>query len=180
MVRKSHIQPIAPESRVVELEQQLADLGVSLNQQVKLDIISTLTRHEYINKHCCFIIDAKSKEIIAYDFNIYFKTDVFPFSIHAEVKACTKLLKSKRINKNKKILYVAKLSSTGKLSGSKCCIDCMRYVRNIMDLLNIKTIINSTKEGGVETWSKKDLQDHHFRPSKGALARKNSLKVKVA
>jgi hypothetical protein len=178
MVRKSHIQVINPESRVEELANQLADLGVNLNERVRLDIIKTLTLHEYINKHCCFIIDAKSKEIIAYDFNIYFKTEVFPFSIHAEVKACTKLLKSKRINKSKKFLYVAKISATGKLSGSKCCIDCMRYVRNLMDILNIKKVINSTKEGGIECWTKKELLDEHFRPSKGALARKNAAKPK--
>lgn len=176
MVRRPYIKVISPEDRILELENQLATLGVHMNDQIKLDIINTLTLHEYINKHCCFIIDARSKEIITYDFNIYFKTDVFPFSIHAEVKACTKLLKSKRISKSKKILYVAKLSSTGKLSGSRCCIDCMRYVRNIMDMLNIKTIINSTKEGGVQTWSKKELLDEHFRPSKGSIAARTPKK----
>lgn len=154
------------------LETMFTSLGVVLPENVRQDIEFNLVQNEYINKHYAFIVDTKTNKILCYDFNVYFKTDSFPFSVHAEVQSIVKYYKSKSITKNKKILIVVKLSKTGIVGNSRCCKQCMRFIRNNMDNLNIKKIYYSEKNNVLVELCKTDLVEKNFKYSKGYLLHK--------
>ena len=156
---------------VQNLEIVLSQLGVSLPKNIKTDISMNLSKNNYLNKHFAFLIDLKTHQIIAYDFNIYFKSDSFPFSVHAEIQTITKYYKSKSMSKGKKVLFVAKLSRTGIVGNSRCCLNCMRFIRNNMDNLNLKKIYYSDRDNKLIELSKDDLIDKSFKFSKGYMTR---------
>lgn len=149
------------------LESMFQAEGLILPDRVKQDIAMNLSRNSYINKHVCFLYDLKTNKILLYDYNIYFKSDAFPFSIHSEVQAITKYYKSRNINKHKKALIVVKLSRTGLIGNSKCCLNCMRYIRNNFANLGLKKILYSDAPDKLISLHKRDLIDEDFRYSKG-------------
>ena len=153
------------------LERMLQSLGFDLPNNIKQDISFNLQHNKYINKHCSFILDLKTRKILCYEFNIFFKSNSFPFSIHAEIQSIVKYYKSRSISKNKKILFVIKLSKTGIVGNSKCCLNCMRFIRNNLANLNIKKIYCSTIGNGMIELPKDTMVDENFKSSKGYLWR---------
>ena len=150
------------------LESILNSINVTLPDNIKYDIMWYIYNNKYMHKHVCFIIDLKNNSILTYDVNVYFKTESFPFSVHAEIQTITKLYKSKSINKNKKALLVVKLSKSGILSNSKCCLNCARYIKNNIDNLNLKCVYYSMPGNNLYKLNKDDLDtDKNFRYSKG-------------
>ncbi len=131
-----------------------------------------LAHNESINKHFSFIVDLKTNDILCYDSNIYFKSSSFPFSMHAEVQTIIKYHKSKILSRNKKALIVVKLSKTGIIGNSKCCLNCMRFIRNNFNVLNLKKIYYSTDKDKLEQLTRDDLVDNDFSRSKGFRWRK--------
>ncbi len=167
------------------LETIFSSINVDLPNNIKHDITWYIDNNKYMHKHVCFIIDLKTNSIITYDVNVYFKTESFPFSIHAEIQTIIKLNKSKAANKNKKALLVVKLSKSGVLSNSKCCLNCARYIKTNIDALNLKCVYYSMPGNVLEKLSKDDLDaDNNFRYSKGytsikqPLSRRQGTKVK--
>ncbi len=154
-------------SRIQNVESIFDALGVVLPSNIKQDIDTSLFKNEYINKHFAFLIDMKTNRILAYDFNVYLKSESFPFSVHAEIQMITKYYKSRAISKNKKILVVVKLSRTGVVGNSKCCLNCMRFIRNNFDNLNLKKVFYSDIDNRLVKLSRGDLVDENFRMSKG-------------
>ena len=157
------------------LEAMFHSLGFSLPNNIKQNIAFNLERNNYNNKHYSFILDLKTQQVLCYGFNDYFKSNSFPFSIHAEIQSVVKYYKSKSINKNKKALIVVKLSKTGIVGNSKCCLNCMRFLRNNLDNLNLKRIYYSTLGGKLVELSRHNLIDEHFKSSKGFLWRQGIL-----
>ncbi len=153
------------------LEAMFHEEGFILPERIKQDIGSNLVRNTYINKHIAFLIDLKTRAVLAYDFNIYFKSDSFPFSIHAEIQTITKYYKNRNVNKHKKALVVAKLSRTGLIGNSKCCLNCMRYIRNNFDNLQLKKVYYTDLPNKLVSLHRRDLVDDQFRLSKGFTQR---------
>ncbi len=164
---------MCPESsaRLKNLETMFHSIGFELPSNIKQDIEFNLQRNHHINKHYSFILDLKTRRVLSYAFNIYFKSESFPFSVHAEIQSMVKYYKTKGINKNKKALFVAKLSRTGIVGNSKCCLNCMRFIRNNLTNLNLKRIYYSTKDGQLVKLTKEDLIDANFKISKGFIWR---------
>ena len=149
------------------LESLFHSLGFVLPDNVKQDITFNLENNTYVNKHYSFVLDLKTRRILSYAFNIYFKSDSFPFSVHAEIQSIVKYYKSRLLSKNKKVLLVVKLSRTGLFGNSKCCLNCMRFIRNNFENLNFKKIYYSNLGGKTSVLFKKDLVDGNFTSSKG-------------
>lgn len=158
-------------SSVANLEAMFDSIGFSLPSNIKQDIAFNLQHNTHVNKHYSFILDLKTRRVLSYAFNIYFKSDSFPFSVHAEIQSIVKYYKSKSITKSKKILFVAKLSRIGIVGNSRCCLNCMRFIRNNLNNLNLKHIYYSTKSGELVKLSKNDLIDENFKISKGFVWR---------
>lgn len=154
------------------LEQMFQSLAIDLPKNIKDDVQRILKSNEYINKHFCFLIDLKTNNILCYDTNIYFKSKSFPYSMHAEIQTIIKYYKSKTLNKNKKALLVVKLSATGIVGNSRCCLNCSRFLKNNFDLLNLKKIyFSAMKTNKLVELTKSDLHAEDFRRSKGFQSR---------
>lgn len=165
------------ENPLRHLESMFDSLEVILPNNIKTAIKFDLKFNKYINKHYCFILDMKTNKVLTYDFNVYLKSDSFPFSIHAEVQSIVRYYKSKTTNKNKKAIIVVKMSRTGRIGNSKCCLNCMRFIRNNIDNLNLKKIYYSTENSILLELSKNDLIDTNFRLSKGYDFRSRSINI---
>lgn len=156
-------------ARVKNIENIFDTLGVALPNNIKQDITVSLRKNEYINKHYAFLIDMKTNRILSYDTNIYLKSETFPFSVHAEIGATLKYYKSKTSSKNKKSLVVVKLSKSGVTGNSKCCLNCMRFLRSNFDNLNLKKVLYSDVDNRLVQLVRSDLVDENFRFSKGYM-----------
>lgn len=156
----------------VNLDTMFNSVGYVLPANIKRNIEFTLNNSECLHKHCAFLIDSKTRNVLSYDFNVYFKTESFPFSFHAEIRTIVKFFKSRSPSKNKKILVVVKLSRTGVTGYSRCCKSCMTFIRNNFDVLNLKKIYYSIKDNQLVELGKGDLVDKDFEYSKGYLCHK--------
>lgn len=154
------------------LESMFNELGLLLPSNIKHGIEFSLQGNDHISKHFAFIVDMKTRGVLAYDSNIYFITDTFPFSIHAEVQAITKYRRSKSATNNKKILIVTKLSKTGIAGSSRCCKDCVRFINLHMMNLNIRRVYYTDRHSQFVELRKEDLASGEFRYSKGYLCRR--------
>jgi cytidine deaminase len=152
-------------------------LGYELEDNIKFNIELTLKKSMYQNNHVSFILDTKFNKIESYAFNTFFSTNSWPYSIHAEVYAILKYYKNntKRSN-NKKILLTVKLSKTGVIGNSKPCINCVKYIRQHFDNLNLENIYFSNEYRTITSIKKDDLIENNFRLSKAAL-KKNNTKI---
>ena len=122
-----------------------------------------------IGETLCFSL-GKSKK---YSFNLFYKSDKFPFSIHSEINTITKYYKTtQRTDKNKikskKILIVLKLTKSGKLGNSKPCQGCANYINNNLDNLNLLNVYYSTQFNELVKLDAKDMQSDIFRYSSGS------------
>jgi cytidine deaminase len=162
---------------LTDLEAMFHSVGFDIPDNIKQDISFSLPRCDYINKHYSFILDLKTHKILSYSFNIYYKSDSFPFSVHAEIQSIIRLFRSRIRNKNKKALLVVKLSRTGIIGNSKCCLNCMKFIRGNMDILNMKKIYHSNANNVLSELYKEDLIDDNFKPSKGFVNRTCKKKI---
>lgn len=154
------------------LEKIFHSIGFKLPKNIKADIEFNLQHNDYINKHFAFLLDLKTNNVICYDTNIYFKSNSFPYSIHAEIQSVVKYYKSKTLNKNKKVLIVVKLSKTGIIGNSKFCLNCSRFLLNNFEALNLKKVYYSVmKSNTLIELSKYQLTDGNFKLSKGFSGR---------
>ena len=136
------------ESKNIYLEEQVyTSIGHSIDKRLK-------------NIHITFILDKKN-EVITYGFNVFFKTDTFPYSIHSEINTITKYYRkqfNKNLNKKSKKMVIIKISpSIKKIGLSRPCSNCANFILNNMDNMNINEILYSTKEGTLESLKKNDL-----------------------
>jgi hypothetical protein len=158
---------------IENLEHMVNALGVVLPNNIRRHAALDLECNLHTSKHYAFIIDLKTKRILCYATNLFFKGDgVFPHSSHAEIESLVKYCKSKTITKNKKTLLVMKLSKTGLSGNSRCCLHCMRFIRNISDSINLRTIHYSMPDNVLVELSCSNLQDSEFRCSSGYEYRK--------
>ena len=145
--------------------------GFELSHNVICDIEFNLMHNKYVNKHFAFIVDSKTGKVICHDSNVYYKYS-FPISQHAEVKTICKYYSNVRsIPRQKKHLIVVKISKTGCLSNSKCCINCVRFIRNNYENLLLKNIYYSIDEETLGCLNRDDLYRKDFCLSKGYSSR---------
>lgn len=155
-----------------QLEVLFDKYNFELSRNVKQGIEFNLQHNTSVNKHFAFIIDGKTRRVICYDCNIFFKSTSFPISQHAEVKViCKYYQKMKTIPRGKKYLIVVKISKTGIISNSRCCMNCVRFLFNNFDNLHLKKVYYSTNGTTLEQLSKDDLIESHFVRSKGFSSR---------
>ena len=149
------------------------------------ELLNRTSKKSKSSNHLSFLIDYKSREILCFSFNLYYKSDKFPFSIHSEINTITKFYKNNhRLEKNKfkskKILIVLKLTKRGKLGNSKPCQTCANYINNNLHNLNLIHIYYSTQYNTLDKLDCNELKDDKFRYSSGSmfyLKKKNDQKL---
>lgn len=151
--------------------------NVIVHQKMLNDINNEISirtqKKQKTSNHVCFLVDYKSREVICYAFNLFYKSDKFPFSIHSEINAITKYYRAKhRSDKNKlkskKVLIVLKITKSGKLGNSKPCQGCANYINNNLENLNLVNIYFSTQYNELEKLETHDMQLDIFRYSSGS------------
>lgn len=146
------------------------DFGIILPSNVIYDINFNLENTYQAVNHITFLVNKKSKKIITYGFNFYFKTKTFPFSLHSEINTINKYYKNKHkpneLN-SKKILIIIKISKIGIIGDSKPCYHCANYIYNNYNNLNLQEIYYSTKNNTLELLTKEDLINKKFKLSAG-------------
>ena len=146
----------------------LNSIGFDLSKNIAQDISHNLSHNNYANKHVSFLLDLRTRKVLSYAFNVYFSSESFPFSSHAEIESINKYYKSLWANKNKKVLVVVKLSKTGLIGNSKCCLNCCRFIRNNFENLRLQKIYYSVMQSNtLVELGRNDLVDSDFRYSKG-------------
>lgn len=121
---------------------------IIIDDKNKYNIIFEITNFIklYPNKqtHISLLIDCKTRLILTFALNYYYvNTNTYPYSVHSEVNCLTKYLQ-KKINKNKKELFIFKLSKTGLIGESRPCKNCARFIFNNIDNLKLINIYHST------------------------------------
>jgi cytidine deaminase len=125
------------------------------------------------SNHICFLID-KNNELLTYGFNIFFKTNSFPFSLHSEINAINKYYKktlSKSMLRSKKKLIIIKVSKSGVIGHSKPCLSCANFIYNNMNNINITDVLYSTSENKLESLKRDELILDNFKLSSGSSRR---------
>ena len=155
----------------------LLDHNVIVHQKmlndINIEIINRTKSKQKTSNRVCFIVDYKSREILCYSFNLFYKSDKFPFSIHSEINTITKYYKTtqrseKNKIKSKKILIILKLTKSGKLGNSKPCQGCANYINNNLDNLNLVNVYYSTQYNELIKLENEDMQSDIFRYSSGS------------
>lgn len=129
------------------------------------------------SNHICFLINHKNNELLSYAFNIYFKTNSFPFSLHSEINTINKFYKksiTKSMLKIKKKLIIIKVSKSGIIGHSKPCLSCANFIYNNMDNINIIDVLYSTSENILKSLKKDELILDNFKLSSGSSRRNRS------
>lgn len=128
------------------------------------------------SNHICFLFD-KNNELLTYAFNIFFKTNSFPFSLHSEINTINKYYKktlTKSNIKSKKKLIIIKVSKSGVIGHSKPCLSCANFIYNNMTNLNIIDVLYSTSDNILKSLKKDELILNNFKLSSGFSRRNRS------
>lgn len=140
--------------------------------------LETRSNNKYkSSNHICFLIENKNNELLTHAFNIFFKTNTFPFSLHSEINTINKYYKktlSKSSLKSKKKLIVIKVSKIGIIGHSKPCLSCANFIYNNMGNLNITDVLYSTSENKLESLKRDELILDNFKLSSGSSRRNRS------
>lgn len=118
--------------------------------------------------HISFLIDIKKLKIITYSFNVYYRTNTFPYSIHSEINTIVKFYKmqnNKTLTKCKKKLIVIKLTKNGVIGMSKPCQACANFIINNKDNINLTEVKFSTRINKLETIKCNDIHNYKFKTS---------------
>lgn len=162
------------------IKQILEKESVFLSDKVYYDLESELNvrsnNKSKSSNHICFLIN-KNNELLSYAFNIFFKTNTFPFSIHSEINTINKYYKknlTKSSLKIKKKLIIIKISKSGVIGHSKPCLSCANFIYNNMDNINIIDVLYSTSENKLESLKRDNLILDNFKLSSGSSRRNRS------
>mgnify|MGYP000321216276 FL=1 len=162
------------------LNEMLLNNQLILPKNIETNISFHLNNSIHLNNHISFIVDKSSKIILSYGFNYYLKSDKFPFSLHSEINTINKYYK-KRITKSnlksKKILLIFKISKTGVIGHSRPCKNCVNFILNNYDNLNINKIYYSNKNNQLEYLTKENLLKDNFTISSGFNKRYRGYKL---
>ncbi len=159
------------------LEKEGLYLSNKIYYEIEIELDTRSNNKAKSSNHICFLIDYKNNELLSYAFNIYFKTNSFPFSLHSEINTINKFYKknlSKSLIKSKKKLIIIKVSKSGILGHSKPCLSCANFIYNNMDNLNIIDVLYSTAEKKLESLKRNELILDNFKLSSGASRRDRS------
>jgi len=157
-------------SNIENLYNILFKKNIILPSNIEHEISFSLTNSLHLNNHISFIIDKTTKNVLAYGFNYYLKSNKFPFSLHSEINTINKYYK-KKLNKNtikcKKILLIFKVTKTGIIGNSRPCQNCVNFILNNYNNLNLNKIYYSYKENLLKELSKENLLYGDFTISSG-------------
>jgi hypothetical protein len=152
----------------------LNTINIEINNKILLDIQTELSIRSLIksksSNHVSFLIDNKSKEVLSFSFNIYYKAQKFPYSIHSEINTIFKYYKKdikKNLQRSKKILIVLKISKTGTIGNSKPCKSCANFIFNNLNNLNLINVYYSNELSLLEKLNKRDFISESFTISSG-------------
>jgi len=152
----------------------LNTINIEINNKILLDIQTELSIRSLIksksSNHVSFLIDNKSKEVLSFSFNIYYKAQKFPYSIHSEINTIFKYYKKdikKNLQRSKKILIVLKISKTGTIGNSKPCKSCANFIYNNLNNLNLINVYYSNELSLLEKLNKRDFISESFTISSG-------------
>ena len=153
----------------------LNTINVEINNKILLDIQTELSLRSLIktksSNHVSFLINNKSKEVLSFSFNLYYKSQKFPYSIHSEINTINKFYKKdikKSIIKSKKILIILKISRTGTIGNSKPCTSCANFIFNNFYNLNLINVFYSNELSILEKLDKNDFISESFKKSSGS------------
>lgn len=157
----------------------LNTINIVLNNKIIYDINTELYVRSLIkNKsstHLSFLIDYKSKEVLSFSFNLYYKSQKFPYSIHSEINTINKYYKKdinksikKSILKSKKLLVILKISKTGNIGNSKPCTSCANFIFNNFQNLNLINVYYSNELCVLEKLDKNNFIYDSFTTSSGS------------
>ena len=141
-----------------------------LPNNIATNISLFLTNSTYLHNHISFIIDKNNNNIISYGFNYYLKADKFPYSLHSEINTINKYYKkklTKNLIKTKKILLIFKITKTGIIGNSKPCQNCVNYILNNYNNLNLHKIYYSFTGNELKELNKYELLNDKFTISSG-------------
>lgn len=156
---------------LVELERVLNTIDISLGDNIGYDISMYLQHCKHANIHFAFIIDLKRREILYYDNNVYHTNVSYPFSRHAEVQAIVKYFRNKQVSNNKKALLVVRITKSGTLTNSRCCRNCVDFIREHVDDMRLHRVYYSSASNTIDMLTKKDLVSANFMYSSGYISR---------
>ena len=147
---------------------------MEISNKILSDIQTELSLRSLIktksSNHVSFLIDNKSKEVLSFSFNLYYKSQKFPYSMHSEINTINKFYKKdikKSIQKSKKILVILKISKIGNLGNSKPCTSCANFIYNNFQNLNLTNIFYSNEMSSLEKLDKNDFISESFKKSSG-------------
>lgn len=144
--------------------------GIYLTDSIYRNL-EMLSKSPETHTHVAFLLDQYGK-LLSYKPNVFFKTDCFPFSQHAEIATIVNYYsttKSKRSTKSTpKILLVVQLRT--KIFGeSRPCKGCAQFILNNWDNLKLKHVMYSRAGSTFSYIRKRDLQTEDFSPSRATV-----------
>lgn len=125
--------------------------------------IELLSKSPEKHTHIAFLFD-QNYNILSYRPNVYFKTNSYPYSQHAEIATIINYYSKqiiKQSNTPNKILLVMRLNNKS-FGSSKPCKNCATFILNNWKNLKLKKIIYSDTDGSFITMTKKDLINGNF------------------
>lgn len=130
--------------------------GIYLTKAIyrNLDLMS---KYPERHTHVAFLLD-DNNNVLSYKPNVYFKTEKYPFSQHAEVATINNYY-SKRLNNLKqtaKTLLVIRIKSQS-FGESRPCKDCSNFILNNWSNLKLKRVIYSGAYSTFTSIKKNDL-----------------------
>ncbi len=143
-------------------------MSKNLFNNISFDLKNRILNNPKQHNHISFLICDKTKNILSYSLNVYFKTETFPFSLHCEINTINKYYK-KYINNNKrKSLYIFQITRSGQIGMSKPCTMCANFIYNNYDNLNLSAVFYSINNTTLIKINKTDLNKDDFSLSSGA------------
>lgn len=150
------------------IEMLLNFLNITLTKNIINDISFYLNKCNYTNNHVSFIVDANTRQVIFHKFNVFYKSNQFPYSSHSEVEGVKHFLKKYKTRHNYKIIFIViKITKTGKIGNSKPCKHCANFLYNHLSNMNIDKIFYSTPNNCLVNLDKDSLRNNNFKLSSG-------------
>lgn len=131
--------------------------SIYLKQSIYTEIDMLRNKHDK-HTHIAFLLD-KNNNVLSYKSNVFFKTNSFPFSQHAEINTIINYYSkqdSKKINNGTKKLVVAKLGPNC-FRMSKPCRQCANFIANNWNNLKLKEVLYSNNNGELVSLTKAEL-----------------------
>jgi hypothetical protein len=147
----------------------LESQGIYLNTSIYRNL-ELLSKSRDSKTHVAFLLD-QYNTLINYKSNVYFKTDNFPYTQHAEIATIVNYYTKKCSKSNKstsKTLLVIQLRPNS-FGTSRPCTGCVRFILNNWDNLHLKRVVYSNPGSTFTYLCKYDLQTGDFAPSSATV-----------